>query len=265
MAKQREKEVVYYSNEIEQDFSGMNIQKIPMKSEYKYYSKNPIYNFFVKIFCVVIVVPAMYILNKIRYRPKYINRKALKKVKGNGYYIYGNHTIPLDPTMDAVFAEPFKRSIVVASQETFSISPLLNPIIRAVGGIPIPNKNDDVMFEGYKNCMSYHIRKKHNIIIYPEAHIWRYYNDIRHFKSGSFRYPVMDNAPIFTFTKTFKKPKFRKIPKVIVYISGPFYPDTSLPFEEAVNKLRDDAYNSMKDVIKTYGSYEHIKYIQKTD
>lgn len=262
MAK-KEKEIVYYSDENEQDFSGMHIKKTTLKSDYKYYSTNPIYLFFAKAFTILLALPILWCIDIIMYRPKYINKKALKKVKGQGYYIYGNHTIALDPTMDAIFVQPMKRSVVIASHETFSISPLINPMIRAIGAIPVPNKDDEQMFKNYQNCMSHHIKKGHNIIIYPEAHVWRYYNDIRHFKSGAFRYPVSDNAPIFTFTKTFKKSKWRNIPKVIVYISGPIYPDTSLPYEQAVDKLKDDAYQSMKDVINTYGSYEHIKYIRK--
>lgn len=263
MARKEEEKVVYYSDEVEEDFSGMNIKKTSLKSDYKYYSTNPFYRFFSKLLCILIVIPLFWCINIIKFRPVYKNKKLFKQVKGKGYYVYSNHTTAFDPTLDGVFFAPLQRTITIASQETFSISSLINPIIRAIGGIPVPNKGDGVMFNNYVKCLSYHVSKKHKIVIYPEAHIWQYYNGVRNFKSGSFRYPVWDNAPIFTLTKTFKKSKWRKTPKIIIYVSGPFYPDTTLPFKEAVNKLRDEAYQSMKENIAKYGSDEIIKYVKK--
>ena len=101
----------------------------------------------------------------------------------------------------------------------------------------ISNRVDLQMMDHFTDALDYHINKRHRVLIYPEAHIWPYYNDIRHFKSVSFKYPVNQNVPIFTATTTFKQRKGNKKPKPIIYIDGPFYPDETLPVRDRVNDL----------------------------
>ena len=117
-------------------------------------------------------------------------------------------------------------------------------MVRHMYAIPVPN-SDYEMANNFMNAISYHIKKKHRVLIYPEAHIWPYYNGIRHFKPASFRYPVMDNAPIIVMTTTFKKRRGCRKPKPIIYIDGPFYPDDSLSTQrDQINDLADKAYET---------------------
>lgn len=259
----KRKKVVHYHDSLNDDFSGMHFEKKKFNSDYKYISHNPFIFLLGKFLMIFIAIPLFFILGKCRYRITYKNRRAIKSLKKSGYYIYSNHTIILDPAYDVVMVEPFRKSIIIASRESFNINPIVTGLIRCLGGIPVPIKGDEVMEKNYYDCLSYNVKKKHhNVILYPERHIWAYYNDIRPFTTGQFRYPVNDDAPSFAFTKTFVKTKFRKLPKIVVYISGPFYPDKSLPYEERVNKLRDDVYNAMKLSIKEHGSYEYVKYVK---
>ena len=46
------------------------------------------------------------------------------------------------------------------------------------------------------------------------------------------------------------------------YVEGPFYPDQSLPFKEAQEKLRNDVYDTMCNLSKN-SNVDVIKYIKK--
>ena len=97
-------------------------------------------------------------------------------------------------------------------------------------------------------------------MVFPEAHVWPYCNFIREFPKTSFRFPIEDEVPTFVYTTTFKKTIFRKIPKVIVNISGPFY-GVGNTNKEKITSLHDQVYDEMKK--NSINSYEFIKYIKK--
>ena len=51
------KKVIYYEDELNDEFSGSNIKAKVISSKYKYISKNPIYNFFSFIVYRIIATP----------------------------------------------------------------------------------------------------------------------------------------------------------------------------------------------------------------
>ena len=85
---------------------------------------------------------------------------------------------------------------------------------------------------------------------------------IRDFSDTSFAYPVKLNSPVFSATVTYTKRKLTSIPKVTVYIDGPFYPDTAMRTRDAQKKLRDEVYATMKKRSEN-STYERIKYVKK--
>ena len=94
------------------------------------------------------------------------------------------------------------------------------------------------------------VERRECIMIYPEAHIWPYYTDIRPFRELSFRYPVSFHTPVFCLTNTYQKRKFSGKPKMVTYIDGPIYPDGTLPAKEQKKQLRDMVYEKMKERAK---------------
>ena len=101
------------------------------------------------------------------------------------------------------------------------------------------------------------------ISVYPEAHIWPKYNQIREFPKTSFHYPVKLNAPCFAKTTVYKKTRSGKT-KPVIYLDGPFYPNKDLPMKEAQIDLRNRIYNAMVERAKKENSeldyrYEYIK------
>ena len=100
--------------------------------------------------------------------------------------------------------------------------------------------------------------------IYPEAHIWPYYNRIRPFGADSFRYPVRYGCPVYCTTTTFQQKKLGKTPRVTVYVDGPFYPDKNLHPREQEKALRDTVYEIMCERAKN-STYSPIDYIRRED
>ena len=260
---QQEKQTVFYKDELNDDFAGNDIKTAKINSDYKYINKSWLFRFNSWWLRYLFAVPVLMIMMLFMYRPKIKNKQVLKQVKKTGYYVYANHVVPLDPIIIPVKANPGKACVIISGPDAFSIHPIVTWLIKHFLAIPIPNNKD--MFDNYVDALSWHIKKKHRVLIFPEAHIWPYYNRIRHFKAGSFRYPVNDNAPIVTMTTTFKQRKGNRPPKPIIYVDGPFYPDESLPYRERVDDLANKAYEAMKYRSENEDNYEYIHYEKKVD
>lgn len=259
--KKQEKKIIRYSNELEDDFASNNIKRKELSEDYKYESHNIFFLMFSFCFRYLFAIPILWFMNVFIFRVRIKNRKVIKQVKKGAYYVYSNHVLPLDPIIPPVMVNPGKKMIITASHDTFSIHPIVTFLVKALGAIPVPKSKK--MYENYVNCMSNTIKRNGRVLIYPEAHIWPYYTGIRNFKSSSFRYPVLDNVPIITMTTTFKKSKIFKKPSVVIYLSGPFYPNLDLEYIDAVNDLRDRAYKSMVSVSTSVENYSYIGYIKE--
>ena len=102
------------------------------------------------------------------------------------------------------------------------------------------------------------------MVIYPEAHIWPYYTKIRNFPDTSFAYPAKSGTPVYCFTNTYHKRRFRAQPRIVTYIDGPFYPDMEKPLKARRKELRDKVYRCMCRRAKL-SDHEQIKYIKRED
>ena len=103
-------------------------------------------------------------------------------------------------------------------------------------------------------------------MIYPEAHVWPYHTGIRKFPAGdkSFKYAVRNNLPIDTMTTTYHKRKNSKrdLPRMDIYIDGPFYPDPKKSEDENRAELASKAYDSMVKYSRK-NTYDYFRYIKK--
>lgn len=254
------KKVIYYSDELNDDFAGTNIKAKPLKNNFKFIRKNPIWNllaFLLRCF----VIPIAFLICKIKFRFKIVNKKVLKECKTSGYFLYGNHTqYSADAFLPSLIAFP-KKSYIITSLDAVSI-PGLRQFVLMLGAIPIPNFANQENAKNFLEAIEKRNVQGHCIAIYPEAHIWPYYTKIRNYKSVSFKYPVRLNEPSYCFTTTYQKRKKCKRPKITVYIDGPFYPNTDLKPKEQQEDLRNRIHDTM--VMRSKESnYEFIKYVYK--
>lgn len=253
--------VIYYSDLLNDDFAGTNITPIDINSDFTYINKNPLWRLasFILYYFIAFPLLSLYCIFYLHLRVK--NRKVLRKLRKTGFFIYANHTGLYDAFTHSIINFP-KKSYVIANRDAVSIRGL-KQIVLMLGALPIPN-NLKAM-KNFAEAVETHWRKKKVITIYPEAHVWPYYNKIRPFPANSFRYPVKLNSPVICMVTTYRQRKIfkKRRPYATIYLSEPFYPNTDLSLKEAMQDLRDRVYNWMENCIGTNGSYEYIRYIYR--
>lgn len=251
--------VIYYDDERNNEFSGITKNTIKVDKSFKYIKKGFFHSLSTFLVYRVIMTPIAFLWCKLKFGLKVINKKTLKEMKNQGYFVYSNHTLMAgDAFIPNVYSFP-KKTYMVVHPDNISTKGTKGFIMRC-GAIPTPTSIDG--YRGFLDAISTRINEGGAICIYPEAHIWPYYTKIRDFADTSFAYPIKHNAPVFAATVTYSKRRLRKVPKATVYIDGPFYPDKELKPKEAQKKLRDAVYEAMVKRSES-STYERIKYIKK--
>lgn len=249
----------YYYDEQNDDFANLNIKTKKIDDSYEYLPKNFFYCFF-KPLVYYLVLVLVCIIELFYLRGFIKNRKVLRKIKHQGYFVYGNHTSAINDAFSTPYTSFPKQVYIIANPDSTSIKGITT-LVRFLGALPLPNTKRNYI--SFYRTIEKLIKKRKVIAIYPEAHIWPKYNKIRDFPIASFNYPVKLNAPCFAKTTIYKKKKNGKT-KPVIYLDGPFYPDKDLPFKKAQKKLRDEVYNAMNKRVQQHNSsldkdYEYIK------
>ena len=72
----KKKKIVYYNDEIKDDFSGTRIKQKPLKENFKYIKKGPIWCFFAWVLYYIFAIPFGAIFCFLKFRLKVENRKG---------------------------------------------------------------------------------------------------------------------------------------------------------------------------------------------
>ena len=258
------KRVIYYENELNDEFSDAKITPRVIDGNYKY-SKGPVWEFVSLIIQNVLSMPIKLIYPKFKFKIKYVGKEKFKKCKDQGYFIYANHTQAFCDTFIPSVANYPKRNFLIVNPENVSMK-FMKTLVEMLGAIPIPGTKTAMV--NFLKTIHKRIIQGHSITIYPEAHIWPFYTKIRPFKDVSFKYPVELNTPVFSITNTYHAcgTNYDKV-KIVSYIDGPFYPRTEingkiLNKKQIQKDLRDQVYNCMVERSKK-SNIEYIKYIKK--
>ena len=251
----KEKRIIYYKDELNDEFSEAKITPRIIDENYVYEHKNPLWKFASLALQNVVSMPIKILYSKLKFRQKYIGKEKIKKYKNTGYFIYANHTQNFaDVFIPSLPIYP-KRNFFIVNPENVSMK-FLGNIVQMLGAIPIPSNRKAMM--NFLDSINKKIEKNYAITIYPEAHIWPYYTKIRPFKSVSFKYPVQLQKPTFCMTNTYQERKNGKV-KITAYIDGPFFSDIKKPVKEQQQELRDKVYEQMVQRSQN-STYEHIIY-----
>ncbi len=253
------RKVIYYSDELKDEFSLTQITPRVIDESYTYIHKSFFKHFTHFFWYRVVFTPIAFFYTKIKFRHKVIGKEKFKSFKKSGYFIYGNHTQDLgDAFMPNMMNFP-KHNYMIVHPNNVSM-PFLGRITPSLGALPLPG-----CVKAYRNFASAvhtHIESGHAVVIYPEAHIWPFYTKIRPFSDESFVYPIKENVPSFCFTNTYQKRKHSKKGKVVTYIDGPFYPNATLSARERRLALRNEIFNTMTERAKL-SDHIQIQYIKK--
>ncbi len=253
--------VLYYSSETSDDFAANGIEHKDLPPSYRFAFKNPIARAAAFFLYYLFGIPFGFLFQKIVFHEKIVGRKKLKPYRKTGYFLYGNHTRTAgDAYCPGAVAFP-KKAYIIANADCMNI-PGMRFMVKAFGAIPIPLSVGKM--KEFVRAVETFEQEGRVITIYPEAHIWPYYTKIRPFSSVSFRYPAESGKPVFTFTTVYKKRKFGKRPKTVVYVDGPFFPKESSTVSEKKQELRDLCFEAMT-ARAALSDCEYVRYEKKPD
>ncbi len=249
--------IIYYTNELEDEFSKAKITPKRIDGNYSYGS-GFCFSFGKLIFYKIIAKPLAFCFLKLKFGHRIVGKSILKEAKKEGYFLYGNHTNDIaDALIPSMLCFPKDVSVIVHPNNVSM--PILGKITPFLGALPLPDDKQAV--RNFNREMAHRLEKKNCITIYPEAHIWPYYTKIRPFTDTSFGYPVKLDKKVFCFTNTYQKRRFQKTPRIVTYIDGPFRADTSLPLKEQRTRLRNQVYEAMSKAAG-HNNVEQIQYIK---
>ena len=251
----KNKKIIYYEDELNDEFSKAKIKPIKIDEHYKYIH-NKIWDICSFVLQNLISMPIKTLYLKIKFRHKFIGKEKLKDCENGGCFIYANHTQAFADTFIPSVAIYPKRNFLIVNPENISVRPF-RMLIEMLGAIPVPGNK--TAMKNFLNIIEQKIKNNYSITIYPEAHIWPYYTKIRPFKSVSFKYPLQMEKPSFCITNTYQSCG-KKI-KMVSYVDGPFFANKDLGKKEQQEDLRNMIYETMVERARN-SNVEKIKYIK---
>lgn len=241
---------IYYYDDYNTDVIKSKDQEFELNDNYKWIHKNIFYIIFsYLLYWIFFVISFFYIKFILHVSIK--NRSVLSK--RSNYYLFINHTQMIGDAFMPPFITRFKRPFFVVNKANLGI-PFLGKLLPMLGALVIPSGIHDMI--KFRKSLKYY-GKKHPIVVYPEAHVWPYYTDIRPFNDGAFQLAIEDEKDVFCATVTYQKSKWFKKPKVIIYVDGPFEVDKTSSKKEQVNLLKNDVRNKMIERSKL----SNVKYV----
>lgn len=259
------RKTVYYHDPLHDDFAPTNGRIHPKQigADFPYEHKGPLWNALAFVVYRMVMTPFLFLYCKLVFGLRIENRKALRALPG-GYFLYGNHTNTLaDAFIPTLLAFP-RRANIITSADTVSIPGVRN-IVQMLGAIPLANTIEGT--RQFLAAMHRRLERGQAVMIYPEAHIWPYYNGIRPFPDTSFAYPVREQLPAVAAAVVYRQRKLLRAlpPRITVVVSDPFYPDPALPPRSARRDLHKKVYTFLCDTISARRSYAHIEYLPAQD
>lgn len=254
------KEIVfYYSDELNDDVLTPRLKRKTVDENYKYVHTSLFKKITSFFWYRIVAVPIAFIYMKLKFHHKIVNKRILRKYKGTGYFVYGNHTQEIGDAFIANLISLPKRSYIVVHPDNISL-PVIGKITPSLGALPLPDNM--AAMRSFNDAIEKRITKGCAVAIYPEAHVWPYYTKIRPFTDASFTYPIKLGVPTFSFTSTYQKRRLSKKPKIVTYIDGPFYPSESSSIREKRASLRNLVYDAMCARAES-SSVEVVKYVKR--
>lgn len=249
-----DKKIRYYESFDEDFFQKDEVYKL--EKDYEYIQRK-LYKRVISsiLYAIAFVFSSVYC--RLFLHVRFVGTKKIRDEKG-GFFLYGNHTQPIGDVFNPALACFPKRIYTVVSPANLHL-PVIGKLIRPLGALPLPNSLTGM--KNFNRAVEIRIKDGHPVVIYPEAHLWDYYTDIRPFREAAFTYATRIGAPVYCFTSTYQKRKIGKKPRITIYIDGPFSSDAKDKRERA-KELCSKVWEQMKSRAEL-SDYEYIKYVKK--
>lgn len=118
------RKIIYYEDELNDEFSSAKITPRKIDEKYKYIHKNPVWDFCSILLQNVLSMPIKILYSKLKFKIKYVGKEKLKKYKKEGYFIYVNHTQEFADTFIPSLPIYPKRNFFIVNPENISMKGL---------------------------------------------------------------------------------------------------------------------------------------------
>ena len=177
--------------------------KLKLDENYVYITKNLGLRF-LYYFTMFIGMPFVYLVFKIRWGFRVLDKQNMKLIRKKAAVIVANHVHNLDSFMLTYPSYP-NNAYIVALKHNFEAF-LIGGLARVIRGIPLPEDLENFKrFSTQVNQMLQHTSKR--LLIYPEGEILPYSRGLRPFKKGAFYFAVKNDVPIMPMVFVFPKKK----------------------------------------------------------
>ena len=261
----KEERVFYYESETDDPIKTEEQEKkqeVRLPKDYEFIPKNPFVRLYSSVLFRIFKIFGRW-YEKRYWQAKFYGREKLKEARGKGYVMYCNHTNPFHDVFGPAIAAN-RRIFTIISPVNLKV-PGIGKFLPYFGGLPLGKSPEEK--KAFHEAADKRLRQGNCLVIYPEAHLWPYATKIRKFPAGdkSFVYATRNNLPIFTMTTTYHKRKDRKhgdLPRMDIYVDGPFWPDEEKTETQNRAILAKEAYDSMVKYSKK-NTYEYFEYKKK--
>lgn len=245
---------VYYDDERADDFAGVTRPPYKVPASHDYAPRSLLRRAAAFFVYRCVMTPFAFLYMKIRFGYRLVRAAKLPE-KGRGFFLYANHTLLAGDAFSPSLAVFPRKARVIVSPDNVAL-PATRGFILLCGALPLPSTpaGARAFLGGLKN----HLADGACVAVYPEAHIWPYCGWIRDFPDDSFRYPVKFGVPAYAATTTFSRRRFRKTPRVTVYLDGPFSPEGD-DRRQAQKNLRDAVFRTMTERAKN-SAWSPVRY-----
>ena len=158
--------------------------------------------FWVRLLLRIIVFPMAKIRLGIRIKGKE-NLKNYKKYLDKGAVTVANHVHMWDYICVMKALHNFKWTYLLAWNK--NVNGPDGPLVRMVGGIPIPEKEPEAM-TAFNHSIKKLLKDGNFLHIYAEGSMWEYYRPIRPFKNGAASIAIKNDRPILPMAFSYRKP-----------------------------------------------------------
>ena len=255
------KRIIYYRDAAAEDYAGTNINTQTVHADFPFIPESLSFCVFGWIVYYLFAIPLVHLYCFLVCAFHVKNKKAVRKLRRSGYFLYANHTHFTDAFLAPIVAFP-KRAFVLVNPDTVSIKGI-RTLVQMLGAIPIPEERKAIPL--FCSAVETRAMEARCVSIFPEAHMWNYCTFVRPFHFGSFRYPIQYDKPCVAVAVTYQKRRFPLIrhPRRTVFVSDPFYRDEALSAKEAQRKLAAEVEAFIREKVDRYSDYKYYDYMQR--
>ena len=251
---------VYYTDPLKDDFVNTPVEAVTIDGNFPFVHRSALWRAG-ETALWLLLCPLVWIINHLWFGVRVRNRKALRGLRKQGFFLFGNHTQAFpNATMPTLLAFP-RRAYVLANPDAVSI-PFLRSVVQMLGAFPVPDTPSG--HRAFLRAMGERTAQKAVFAVYPEAHIWPYYTGVRPFPSASFIYPVHFGRTVVACAVTYRRRRILRFlpPALTLTLSDPLFPDPAAAPGADRERLCREVYRFLSEKAEE-NEVEYVRYVRR--